>query len=61
MVDEIIPSFQNFDTDKSGKIDLNELQDLCAKLGHTLTEEQCNKAMKDLDVNKDEVISLDEF
>lgn len=53
--------FDQFDEDKSGAIDLKELQSLCAKLGNPVNDEQLQNAMKDLDLNGDGVIDFSEF
>jgi Ca2+-binding EF-hand superfamily protein len=37
------------------------LNKLCTELGHPLDDKQIEEALKDLDVNKDGVIDLDEF
>ena len=58
---EVKSAFDKFDKDGSGAIDKNELSQLSVQLGHPLDEEQLEKALKDLDLNKDGVIDLKEF
>jgi len=59
--DDVRKAFNNFDTNKSGNIDKSELAALSKILGHELTEEQLDTALKDLDLNEDGVIDFDEF
>ena len=59
--EEVKPLFAKYDKDQSGNIDAEELNTLSAELGHPLNEEQLADAMKDLDIDGDGVISLDEF
>jgi len=59
--EDVKPAFQKFDKDGSGAIDKNELGQLSKDLGHELTEDQLNVALKDLDLNNDGVVDLDEF
>ena len=54
-------AFNKFDKDGSGSIDREELADLSKELGSELTEEQLKNALKDLDLNGDGVIDIDEF
>ena len=58
---EVKTAFNRFDKDGSGAIDKNELAQLSLELGHPLNEEQLEKALKDLDLNKDGVVDLKEF
>jgi len=58
---DVMPSFKKFDADDSGAIDKQELQQLCEVLGHPLTSEQVDEALKDLDLNGDGVIDFTEF
>ena len=59
--DDVSKAFNKFDTDGSGNIDKDELRNLSAELGHTLTSEQLDTALKDLDINGDGVIDFSEF
>ena len=59
--DDVKPAFGKFDKDSSGTIDKSELKLLSAGLGHPLNDDQLEKALQDLDLNKDGVIDLDEF
>ncbi len=58
---ELKIAFNKFDKDGSGSIDKQELADLSKELGSELTEEQLQNALKDLDLNGDGVIDIDEF
>lgn len=53
--------FDKFDKDGSGDIDISELQNVCGQLGMELDDEQTAEAMKDLDLNGDGVIDINEF
>lgn len=53
--------FKSFDKDGSGFIDINELSDVSKELGRPLDAAELEECMKDLDLNKDNKISLDEF
>jgi len=58
---EVKPAFAKFDKDGSGAIDKSELSQLSTELGHPLDDDQLEKALVDLDLNKDGVIDLPEF
>jgi hypothetical protein len=58
---EVKSAFDRFDKDGSGAIDKTELSQLSLELGHPLNDEQLEKALKDLDLNKDGVVDLKEF
>lgn len=53
--------FNSFDKDASGYIDPNELKAVSKELGRELDASELEECMKDLDLNKDGKISLDEF
>jgi hypothetical protein len=53
--------FISFDKDGSGFIDPNELKAVSKELGKDLDAAELESCMKDLDLNKDGKISLDEF
>jgi hypothetical protein len=53
--------FVSFDKDSSGFIDPNELKAVSKELGRELDASELETCMKDLDLNKDGKISLDEF
>ncbi|KAL6066425.1 hypothetical protein QOT17_009613 [Balamuthia mandrillaris] len=53
--------FSAFDTDKDGFIDQKELRELALQLGESATEGEINHAMAQIDLNKDGVISFEEF
>lgn len=55
------PSYNKFDKDGNGTIDLQELGMLAKELGQPLNEEQLQEAMTDLDLNGDGVIDKKEF
>jgi len=58
---EVKIAFAKYDADGSGAIDKEELGELSKELGHELTDEELDKALKDLDLNGDGVIDLKEF
>ncbi|CAJ1446823.1 unnamed protein product [Effrenium voratum] len=53
--------FSRFDKDRSGFLDLAELRQLCAEMGHPLSDEQAALAMSALDRNTSGNCSYDEF
>jgi len=59
--DDVKPAFGKFDKDFSGAIDKGELKELSSELGYPLNDEQLEKALTDLDLNKDGVVDLNEF
>jgi Ca2+-binding EF-hand superfamily protein len=59
--DEVKKCFNRFDLDGNGYIDKDELAALSLKLGHRLTEEQLNEALRDLDLNNDGTVDFLEF
>ena len=54
-------AFAAFDKDNSGFIDANELQQISKELGRELEPAEVDECMKDLDMNKDNKISYEEF
>ena len=58
---DVKSAFDFFDKDGSGHIDKEELADLSKKLGYELNEEELRVALKDLDMNEDGVIDLEQF
>ncbi|EGR27394.1 hypothetical protein IMG5_196640 [Ichthyophthirius multifiliis] len=61
-----IAAFNTVDTDKSGYIDLDELEALMKDMAVTLnitapTKFEISNAFKEIDADKDKRISLDEF
>jgi len=58
---DVKPAFAKFDKDSSGAIDKDELGQLSKELGFELNEEQLTLALKDLDMNNDGVVDLEEF
>ena len=58
---DVKPAFNEFDKDQSGSIDKAELGELSKKLGNELTDADLTTALKDLDLNGDGVIDIDEF
>jgi Ca2+-binding EF-hand superfamily protein len=58
---EVKVAFDKYDADGSGAIDKDELAQLSKELGHELTGEELEKALKDLDLNGDGVIDMKEF
>lgn len=57
----MIKVFKNMDKDGSGYIDVNELKDISKELGRPLDAAELEECMKDLDYNKDNKISFEEF
>jgi len=53
--------FDRFDANKSGEIDIRELQQLTRALGLSMDRESINNAMFELDQNRNGSISFDEF
>lgn len=53
--------FDAFDKDHSGFIDINELNEVAKELGKALDADELEECMKDLDINKDNKISFEEF
>lgn len=53
--------FDAFDKDHSGFIDINELNEVAKELGKPLDADELEECMKDLDINKDNKISYEEF
>lgn len=58
---DVKSAFNAIDKDGSGGIDKNELGSLMSTLSQNLTDEELEKAMKELDLNGDGVISFHEF
>ena len=58
---ELNKVFKEFDSDNSGFIDKNELQQVVAKLGMKMTDVDVDNMIDDLDYNKDGKISPEEF
>ena len=60
----LIEAFKILDTDNSGHIEKNELQDLLrsfSKLGEDIPQEEIDFMMRECDVDGDGKISFDEF
>jgi len=53
--------FAEYDKDKSGNIDLKELEEMIIKLGGKITKEEVTAAMQELDKNKDGTCCYEEF
>lgn len=61
-LEEVITKvFKTFDKDGSGFIDRNELGQVAAELGRPLDAAELEECIQDLDTNKDNQISYDEF
>lgn len=54
-------AFAKYDKDNSGLIDKNEILQLLHDLGWAETEEEAQKAIDGMDVNKDGQLELEEF
>lgn len=59
--DLMLKIFTSFDKDGSGFIDLAELREVSKELGRQLDQPEVDECMKDLDLNKDNKISFEEF
>jgi hypothetical protein len=53
--------FDNFDKDRSGFVDKSELIAIAKELGQDMKQEEVDKLMKVVDINKDGKISFQEF
>jgi calcium-dependent protein kinase len=53
--------FSSFDKNNSGYIDIQELRDVSKELGAELDQAELEECLKDLDVNKDNKVTYDEF
>merc|ERR1712048_713191 len=58
---EIRAVFDEFDTDKGGSIDENELRAALTKLGRNLDEHEANKIFREIDVDGNGEIDFEEF
>ena len=58
---EIRQAFDKVDTDKSGSIDLSELENLCISLNHPVNAAEVTELFKEIDTNHDGKISFEEF
>lgn len=54
-------AFEKIDTDKSGSIEVNELQSLCSSVGCETNPDELTTLFNDMDTNKDGQVSFDEF
>ena len=59
--DEMLKVFTKFDSDGSGSIDADELNEALISMGQTLTSEQLQDLVEEIDVNGDGEIDFDEF
>lgn len=53
--------FREMDADGSGKLNFNELQELCERLGQKKTDEEIQTALQDMDKDGDMEADADEF
>ena len=55
--------FKSFDSDNSGYLDIDKLKEVSKQLlnGRELDQAELEECMKDLDMNKDNKITYDEF
>ncbi|MCB9745492.1 MAG: EF-hand domain-containing protein [Alphaproteobacteria bacterium] len=58
---ELRETFDHYDRDKSGAIDVVELSSLIEALGMDISDEELEVAMMSLDADESGVIELDEF
>ena len=54
-------TFQSFDKDNSGYIDIKELREVSKELGRQMDDAELEECMQDLDQNKDSKIHYEEF
>lgn len=59
--EDLRDAFNMFDADRSGYIDREEVRALMKKLAQTLTEEEIDAIMEEVDTDGDGEISFDEF
>lgn len=57
----IVKAFKAFDKDGSGFIDAKELKQIAKEIGRELDPAEIDECMKDLDIDKDNRISFEEF
>merc|ERR1712100_158101 len=60
-VEEFRESFDIFDTDGSGEIDAPELRELLRAFGQNATDEEVQKMIDEVDIDKTGTITFDEF
>ena len=53
--------FESFDTDGSGEIDAEELQQLCGTLGNKLSLAEAEEMIADIDVDGNGLVDFNEF
>lgn len=53
--------FKEIDTDMSGFLDVQELEDIAIRIGANLPKKRLQKIFKEMDKNKDGKIEVDEF
>jgi Ca2+-binding EF-hand superfamily protein len=58
---EHVELFESFDTDGSGEIDAEELQQLCATMGNTMTLEESKEMINDIDTDGNGLVDISEF
>jgi calmodulin len=57
----ILKAFQHFDTDNSGKINVEEIKHVLTFLGDIMTEDEVNKFFKSVDIDKNGYLDYREF
>ena len=60
-VQEIKDIFNELDVDKSGYLEINELEELCKRAGMNIDAENLKKYFEELDVDNDKKVCLVEF
>lgn len=60
-MEEILKAFQLFDSDNSGKISVKHLKKVAKDLGENLSDDELQAMIDEFDVDKDGLISQQEF
>lgn len=59
--DDLRDSFEHFDRDGDGRIDIDEFEDLCRALGGEIDREHRDVGFRAIDTNRSGYIDFDEF
>jgi len=61
LIERITTVFKAFDRDNSGYLDIKEIEQVSAELGHSVSSEEMERLFSEVDENQDGRISLEEF